>query len=120
MSEKVMPRKVPKVPKKSIKEALELENKQFKLSSIQQRYREHAKQWARIYEQHAKAQKNIPKIEDAEKYRDFSKPLHTQTAPRIIPRGGHPDNELLTPPEETKEEEPEAPKKRDKWETVRV
>jgi hypothetical protein len=116
MSGKGMPRKVPKTPKKSIKDALENKN----LSPMQAQYREHAKKWAKTYNEYVEAAKNHPKIEDAEEYKDFSKPIHNQTAPTIIPRGGHPDDELLAPPEETQEEEPETPKKRDKWETVRV
>jgi hypothetical protein len=80
--------------------------------------------------------RKLAPIAEDEHYSDFQKPVHTQEAPKIIPRGGHPDEpvvdqdeiqrkvlEQVEPPKEKpkkKEPKKEEPKKRDKWETVKV
>jgi len=91
-----------------------------------------------FWEKHREEWRKLAPRDKTEQFSDFQKPVHQQTtAPRIIPRGGHPDEPMIDPDEARQkvieqaekpkkpekkepEKEPAPPKKRDKWETVRV
>jgi len=136
----------PKETKRSVKKLPYLSNdlkEEVKASLTKNgRYKTDLDRRRALYERYKK-QKNYfgqynetkPKAEE-DHYSDFQKPVHKQEAPRIIPRGGHPDEPLrdeepdhppVLPEEPPKKKEPkkkeqkkEEQKKRDKWETVKV
>lgn len=122
----------PKETKRSVKKLPHLSNKGYKTDPDRRKA---------LYERYRKQKAffgNYEKIKpwaEEDHYSDFQKPVHKQEAPKIIPRGGHPDEPLrddepdyppVMPeepqkkPKKPKEPAKEEPKKRDKWETVKV